>query len=512
MPDTKVTPISSAEQPGTNPLVNDGLSDEPVVTHVTQEVVGAAGDVGARGGADVASPTWSRGDSRSVFPRAILSRRPTKHRIGRTGSIAISDDSESGGDRSNHVRAMLDYAHAQGRKHRVRVQLPLLVIGGVLLFASIIAAVVLLVIRRPALEWAAVLLGLCAGSFTQLLALSPSDAACIRIATRLSVLASILWATTCAVRAHTLFTSCPGCGCGLAHLAQPRCFHVLTGVSYVHWGLSGLYILCSVAPILFSGKGITTHGRQHLERLWVSKGVCLASIVSSNSWWIATYVRVLCRGSVHEDAALVALWLVVTIGIALLAALCFMPHVRMRLLTRLASRSEAVTAAASIASLLGDRTPEEVHALAHASLRCVTFDKVRAEHLVDGVARPDLYALSVPAGLGYVDVFISHSWSDDPAAKWKALSEWCARFSAEHKREARCWIDKYCIDQNAIEANLTCLPVFIAACDRLLVLAGETYLKRLWCLIEVRPHRALPPCAPRMRPRPPLRARLARAA
>lgn len=47
------------------------------------------------------------------------------------------------------------------------------------------------------------------------------------------------------------------------------------------------------------------------------------------------------------------------------------------------------------------------------------------------------------------------------------------------------WLDKCCIDQNDIEANLMCLPVFLAGCNRLLVLSGETYLQRLWCVMEL---------------------------
>jgi len=30
-----------------------------------------------------------------------------------------------------------------------------------------------------------------------------------------------------------------------------------------------------------------------------------------------------------------------------------------------------------------------------------------------------------------------------------------------------------------------CLPVFLASCNELVILAGETYLLRLWCVVEV---------------------------
>ena len=47
------------------------------------------------------------------------------------------------------------------------------------------------------------------------------------------------------------------------------------------------------------------------------------------------------------------------------------------------------------------------------------------------------------------------------------------------------WLDKACIKQTSIEDSLPCLPVYLAGCSRLLVLAGKTYLKRLWCVMEL---------------------------
>ena len=42
-----------------------------------------------------------------------------------------------------------------------------------------------------------------------------------------------------------------------------------------------------------------------------------------------------------------------------------------------------------------------------------------------------------------------------------------------------------CIDQQAISASLACLPVYLAGCEQLLVIAGPTYKERLWCAVEV---------------------------
>jgi hypothetical protein len=42
--------------------------------------------------------------------------------------------------------------------------------------------------------------------------------------------------------------------------------------------------------------------------------------------------------------------------------------------------------------------------------------------------------------------------------------------------------DKVCIDQSDIARALRCLPVFVFSCKRLLILAGNTYYDRLWCV------------------------------
>jgi hypothetical protein len=42
-----------------------------------------------------------------------------------------------------------------------------------------------------------------------------------------------------------------------------------------------------------------------------------------------------------------------------------------------------------------------------------------------------------------------------------------------------------CIDQDNISRALRCLPVFVFSCNRLMILAGNTYCDRLWCVWEL---------------------------
>jgi len=202
----------------------------------------------------------------------------------------------------------------------------------------------------------------------------------------------------------------------------------------------------------------------------------------------------------------------------------------------LMTRGEAVSSAAMVASIIGSRPVEELHARGLSTLRGVSMDQLKLEHLRapnrpkkaktpvlnrrgGGVIREGssvalqlsqkirlqtpaatlvpalltsvtpraelLASASRPAKFGCVDAFISHSWLDDPRAKWDALQTWRSDFVAQYRREPIVWLDRLCIDQTAITESLPLLPVYLAGCNSLLVLAGPTYMQRLWCWVEI---------------------------
>lgn len=76
-------------------------------------------------------------------------------------------------------------------------------------------------------------------------------------------------------------------------------------------------------------------------------------------------------------------------------------------------------------------------------------------------------------------------WHDPIDVKWDALQAWRATFVAKHLREPRIWFDKACVDQNDIESDLRVLPLFLAGSNTLVVLFGQTFLARLWCVFEI---------------------------
>jgi len=84
-----------------------------------------------------------------------------------------------------------------------------------------------------------------------------------------------------------------------------------------------------------------------------------------------------------------------------------------------------------------------------------------------------------------IDYFISHSWHDDAVSKYTQLEQVAEDFLAQHGREPTFWLDKCCIDQHSIADGLKVLPVNLMACKQVLVLCGETYVNRLWCMWEL---------------------------
>jgi hypothetical protein len=107
---------------------------------------------------------------------------------------------------------------------------------------------------------------------------------------------------------------------------------------------------------------------------------------------------------------------------------------------------------------------------------------------MDNKVDPALHDKTVKAELNEVDAFVSHSWADDGHEKFDGLQQWAVELISKASvrsedgggAEVQLWLDKACINQTNIDDALAGLPVFLAGCKQLLVLAGPTYSKRLW--------------------------------
>ena len=129
--------------------------------------------------------------------------------------------------------------------------------------------------------------------------------------------------------------------------------------------------------------------------------------------------------------------------------------------------------------------------LANKNLRCMGWDVIKKhEHLFDSSVRDagaiKVYDLSRKVRYGEkIDFFISHSWHDNGKAKLTQLEALSEKFKAKHRRYPTFWFDKCCIDQDNITDGLKVLPINVYACNQMVVLFGETYINRLWCVWEL---------------------------
>ena len=74
-----------------------------------------------------------------------------------------------------------------------------------------------------------------------------------------------------------------------------------------------------------------------------------------------------------------------------------------------------------------------------SSFRAIRLSKLSFEEMSSNKPIPELFERTTKATLGSVDAFLSHSWHDDAAAKWAALTSWCADFERAHGREPLLW-------------------------------------------------------------------------
>ena len=65
------------------------------------------------------------------------------------------------------------------------------------------------------------------------------------------------------------------------------------------------------------------------------------------------------------------------------------------------------------------------------------------------------------------------------------VMRWARKHRETAGEEPTLWLDKACLNQHNVQDSLACLPVSLAGCRQLLVLAGPTYASRLWCVMEL---------------------------
>jgi hypothetical protein len=157
--------------------------------------------------------------------------------------------------------------------------------------------------------------------------------------------------------------------------------------------------------------------------------------------------------------------------------------------TRPLRRQQKLLDGAFIAALLAADDTNDILAEGRSLLRRVPFSALTklggADIFRDSAGSAELFEVSESCSSGDIDFFVSHSWLDDADTKFAQLSAVAAEFRTRHSREPTLWLDKLCIDQSDIQRALRCLPVFVQSCQQLLIMCGDTYCNRLWCVWEL---------------------------
>eukprot|EP00429_Kryptoperidinium_foliaceum_P016394 CAMPEP_0176041584 /NCGR_PEP_ID=MMETSP0120_2-20121206/20627_1 /TAXON_ID=160619 /ORGANISM="Kryptoperidinium foliaceum, Strain CCMP 1326" /LENGTH=552 /DNA_ID=CAMNT_0017374987 /DNA_START=75 /DNA_END=1733 /DNA_ORIENTATION=+ len=206
--------------------------------------------------------------------------------------------------------------------------------------------------------------------------------------------------------------------------------------------------------------------------------------------WVGAHIPITASiasyfSSINHKVAVRWMWVPVQMATLLLILKSDWREGLRRRVNALIEAKSSRAAAAGVAAMVGNCKPREVMAQAASRFRCVRMDEVGFEDMTDNSPNHQLFSKTKHGKLGQCDAFISHSWHDDPQAKWEAIQRWRGDFVERFGQEPTAWIDKYCIDQQCIEQNLRCLPVFLSGCKNLVVFCGPTYLSRLWCIVEL---------------------------
>ena len=132
---------------------------------------------------------------------------------------------------------------------------------------------------------------------------------------------------------------------------------------------------------------------------------------------------------------------------------------------------------------------DDMLALAFQNLRCIDWKNIKEDLFVKSVrdeSAVDVFSLSRPLVKGErISYFVSHAWADKGELKYAKLKQVAEQYHLRHLKWPTFWLDKCCFDQSNLSDGLKCLPINVMVCDKVLVLCGDHYDTRLWCIWEL---------------------------
>ena len=133
--------------------------------------------------------------------------------------------------------------------------------------------------------------------------------------------------------------------------------------------------------------------------------------------------------------------------------------------------------------LMGEEDPDVVIERARATFCGIALHELSPAIFTSTSTPAEVYLKTQPLELGTCDAFVSHSWHDDWTNKYNALTTWGAEYAAQSNGEdVVVWWDRACIQvrqESQLSQALSCLPIYVSGCRRMLVLAGPSFSERL---------------------------------
>lgn len=282
---------------------------------------------------------------------------------------------------------------------------------------------------------------LCAfGSYTMLLIVQPTFRKAVRVVCLILVLILI---PVCLISLSTFGNECGGFVSGFNTPASCTAGLIINYGDFILYSCSCLALLASMRIEKHSGVWrFVLSPRANLNRMWT------VGLILFGSQGLMQLVARSVQASESNDRSegLVVGGFAYSASFVLCGVLCT-SSVRNRIQACLrgagGSAAQETSAAAGISALLGGVDANEALKLGLRTFRGLPANALTQQDLAASTASPELHMKTRQASVGEVDFFVSHSWSDDSDAKWRALNR---VLQEERARDVMLWLDKACLE------------------------------------------------------------------
>lgn len=356
------------------------------------------------------------------------------------------------------AREKLRDASAQGAERQRKIQMPAVTAGCISITIAITCTLLLPV--HAYISIVGVML-LYPSAFMLLLALLPTESRKVNLVAKACLVLACGLTIVYIVDVYIYFTTY--CDSSTWPTAACKILAEGWGVLTIFQAALTAYVAVRLGWATLFSTSKTSSTRALLDLCWRVGGESCLAFATINMAWLGVYVGALGKES---DEAYIGVVLALPIVQVVTGVFVVRPGVRMCVQAWLTARGHAVSTAASIAALIGRRSPEVVIQEAESRFRAISLADLDEADIASSTPDQSVFNKSKPARLGEVDAFLSHScarraisteagrpfppltlparpprWQDDPKIKWAQIQAWRMDFRTRHGgREPLVWV------------------------------------------------------------------------